>query len=219
VRPPTEQSRLLRLVLGKPLPFDLFNVTFGLTHHSNGQEGCRYFDDEGNCRPRPVPRDLPTLSEDLNRESADFSVNYMTLDFNWRRGQLDDAGFVARSMTYGLRILFAPQNFGLGGADEETYLLWGPVRLRGLAQYVQGFPYGQLTGELGLEVIGGTGGDVAFYRVWLEADWTLRERSGVGLFARWYSGQDYYNAFFVDTIHVLQVGLVVDQAPPLRFGR
>jgi hypothetical protein len=219
VVPPKEQDRLLRLVLGKRPSFDLFNISFGVNHLSNGQEGCRYFDQAGNCLPRPVSRDDPDLSAELNRTSADFSANYLTLEFNWRHGVLDDVGFVSRSMRYGLRFLYAPQHFGPGSADEEVYLLWGPTRVRGLVQYVEGFPYGQLNTELGLELIGGTGKNVAPYRVWLECAWTLREHSGVGIFARWYSGQDYYNAFFVDTIHVLQFGLVIDQAPPLRFAR
>ncbi len=219
VMPPSEQDRVLRLVLGKRPPFDLFNISFGLNHLSNGQEGCRYFDEAGDCLPRPVSSDTAHLSEKLNRSSADFSVNFLTLEFNWKHGVLDDAGFVARSMWYGLRFLYAPQHFGPGSADEEVYSLWGPTRIRGLAEYVQGSSYGQLNAQLGVELIGGTGKNVSPYRLWLEVAWTLREHSGVGIFTRFYSGQDYYNAFFVDTINILQFGIVIDQAPPLRFGR
>jgi hypothetical protein len=44
----------------------------------------------------------------------------------------------------------------------------------------------------------------------MEASWLPRRLSGWGFFARFYSGMDYYNLGFLDSIEYLQLGLVWD---------
>ena len=71
-----------------------------------------------------------------------------------------------------------------------------------------------------VEAIFGTGPGIAPYRFSAEASRTFLELGGVGLFARFFSGQDYYNINYVHRIDwQIHAGLMIDFATPLQFGK
>lgn len=196
--------------------FRILGLTYGLNHHSNGQYGCPY--QAGLDRPACAPaRDAPDLPERLNRRRGDFGSNTLSFDVRHQSGTLDDNGYVHRAWTWGARAeLQVP---GAGGLETEEVPLYGLVQLRPLAEYLYELEGGQrLRFEGAVEASLGAGAHVPWLRGWLEAALTWRNWGGFGFFTRLYGGRDYYNAFYVDAIWQLHLGVTFDLTSPLHFG-
>jgi hypothetical protein len=191
-------------------------------HYSNGQDGCLFtFQrevDEVCTDTLPPPRD--TVDAMINRRDGSFSSHYMQLGVFYRRITLDtnlpmDGQAVARSYwSVGGQVrAYQPYYWLGGGMSEQLRGLYGPTRVKVLANHVVQHPSGWLFGpgqfrvEGYLEGILGTLGDeVPPVRVSLELARTMDKRSGWGVFIRGYAGQDDYNLGFMRNIRVVQVG-------------
>jgi hypothetical protein len=59
---------------------------------------------------------------------------------------------------------------------------------------------------------------VASHRLSIEASWTPDWWNGVGLFARYFQGQDYMNILYLEgPVHTVQLGLIWDQSPQIAY--
>lgn len=213
----------------EPRPRDLTMVGLraSLGHHSNGQQYCRY--DETRLVPReedPSAPPCPTGGVDqLNVRSGDFSTDFLqlaghvawlTLDENRLEKQRYQVGLVAE--TNPLWLDFLP-----GSIDEEEYASYGPHRLRlelGYGRHVEALRAwnGMLTADASVEVFSSTAPGVARYRVMAQGAYVFDRLGGVGLFARFVSGQDYLNILYLrPAIHTAQLGLIWDLSPRLEY--
>ncbi|MBL8603047.1 MAG: hypothetical protein JNK72_14075 [Myxococcales bacterium] len=196
----------------------LVSPSFALAHHSNGQDGCTFDSarrDDALCQMNIPARDL---AAQLNRQSGDFSTNYLWATLHAQRGWVNPhSGAVARSVTASVELELHPLSMGPGGISVETARRYGQTRLRFGAEYLEEF--GTLRGraQLGVERAFGAHPEVRPYRVWAEVAITSHRWHGFGGFARVHLGQDYYNAFYVDQLNTLQLGVLWDLSPRLRF--
>ena len=202
--------------------FALLGVTVGINHHSNGQSGCAYdptdavADGTPACERLIPPPSTADLADLLNRTNGNFATNYVSVDLGYRRGQVGPANQILRSWTAALRgELHIPTPGGLLPSEADLYGRW---RVRALGEYLREFGWGRLRFEGAFELVPDAAAAVVPYRLWAEVDLSFPRAGGVGLFARWYSGQDYYNAFFVDRLDQAQFGLLFDLSPMLPFA-
>lgn len=200
-------------------------------HYSNGQDGCLFtFQKEIN----EVCTDTSTTPHGLtvNRRDGSFSSHYMQLGVFYRRIQLDDAapmeagGFASKSYwSLGGQLRAYHPYYGLGGGmAPELRRLYGPGRLRLLANRVvqtnRWLGPGQFRLEGFVEALLDTRDpSVDPVRVSLEVARTMDKRSGWGVFARGYSGQDDYNLGFLTNLRVLQVGATTSTERMPSFRR
>lgn len=197
-------------------------------HYSNGQDGCLYADqDLANDCAEPITIQSP---REANRRDGSFSSHYMQLGAFYRRFALDQSLHmgsrpVARSYwSLGGQVrAYQPYYWLGGGMSEELREVYGPTRVRGLWNSVSQrngrlFGPGLLRYEAWIEGIFGAAPQVDPVRISLEVARTMDRRSGWGVFARGYHGQDDYNLGFLTNITVLQVGVTqsAERMPAFR---
>lgn len=194
-------------------------------HHSNGQQYCAFAEgvlDGDGCPPvdrRNVRRDR------LNYRAGSFSTNYAIAGVHLAHLRLDDDTRAETARIAG-GVLFEvnPPGFGPGSAGRVERKLYGPYRLRvegELSRHVTPrwrklAGVGSLSGSF--EVMWNTGDDVPWNRAMLEVSHVFDGAGGLGVFARYVSGQDYLNILFAEKrVETLQLGLVWDLSPRLRY--
>jgi hypothetical protein len=203
----------------RPQPM-LFGLRAGLFHYSNGQEQCTFdrsqSDDSDGCR---VATSMVTnASRSLNRVNGNFASNGWLLELNGRAHQVNSKGVAIAHLAAGFSVFgminegpFAMERalarlYGWGrlswSLEAKKRFGWATVTLRGQATYYpsthESTPNKAFQSELTLGPY------------WL---------TGLGFFARYYGGRDYYNAFFVDKIQQFAAGLAWDGERPLKFKR
>jgi hypothetical protein len=202
-------------------------VMFQAGHHSNGQEYCPF-------TAGHVDRECPEWEGDrpdpsgANLVNGDFGTNYVvgSMHRRWVTA-IDGNGYARESWATGgaLELNFG----GFGGLKGPTAEFYGAHRLRMTAERLEltdriggreiPVSCGHLRISGGVELIGGTGRGIAPYRVWAEVSRNVLRWGGSGLFARFFSGQDYYNINYVNRIdYQIQAGLIIDLSPPLFFS-
>jgi hypothetical protein len=215
-----------------PIEMWLVNVIpFG--HHSNGQNGCLFIEQtriEGKCQPQTPASTRP---EDVNREDGSFSTNYIRMGLEYRRLHLvgnypEELRAVSqREWGIGGSLELNPSGY-IGGAISDTLRpLYGPTRFRVTADVVAGnwrppvwrrLNCGRAWVDGSATFIRGAASSVdnvfTVEAACLPAGW-----GGAGLFVRYYRGQDYYNAAFLENINRLQFGVTFLQAKFLAFTR
>jgi len=207
--------------------FWLISPSFAVGHHSNGQEYCR-FDPTGKTKD---PSECPPWDGDLgklNFRSGDFSTNYLIERVHVAWIDLDAYDFEVRRYAAGVIFEQNPKHlFGGSGLNDQEYPLYGPWRV-GLqleASWNTGWDDkgkdSGTAGQWGVLIEGhkffGVGEGIASYRALAEVRRTFDRLFGFGLFARFYSGQDYLNVLFVRTIPwTIQLGFVFDSNQRLR---
>jgi hypothetical protein len=216
-----------------PIDMWLVNVIpFG--HHSNGQNGCLFVQQtriDGECQPQPPPSANP---EDVNRENGSFSTNYIRMGLEYRRMYLvgdypDELRAVSqREWGIGGSLELNPSGY-IGGSISDTLRpLYGPTRYRITADVVAGnwrFPVlrkvncGRAWTDASLTFITGAAPTVDTVATSIEAACLPEGWGGAGVFVRYYRGQDYYNAAFLENINRLQFGLTFLQGKFLAFTR
>lgn len=205
-------------------------IPFG--HHSNGQNGC-LFTDQVRVDDECVSfRTVPNAPRSINLENGSFSTNYVRAGVNYRRlypagDDPDDTRPITRR-EWGLGAHFEvhPTGYVGGSIDEELRPLYGTKRLKTTADVVAGnWPVPLLTrvtcgrawAELSVEYINGAASSVPKLGTTIEASCLPAGWGGSGLFVRYYRGQDYYNASFLNSISRLQFGITFLQAKFLAF--
>jgi hypothetical protein len=216
-----------------PIEMWLVNVIpFG--HHSNGQNGCLFTQQvriDGDCQPQPP---LSTNPEDVNRENGSFSTNYIRAGLEYRRMYLvgdypEEVRAVSqREWGIGAAVELNPSGY-IGGSISDTLRpLYGPTRYRLTADVVAGnwrFPFlrrvncGRAWTDATVTIITGAAASVDTVATSIEAACLPQGWGGAGVFVRYYRGQDYYNAAFLENIHRLQFGLTFLQGRFLGFTR
>jgi hypothetical protein len=205
-------------------------MVFHLGHHSNGQENCSFTAnrlDDQNCPP------FDTNNPDYSRTNlinGGFGTNYLALGGHGKWvTDVDGNNYARTSWSGGVVGEYHPTNFGPGGLDDVHSRLYGQTRVRFEGEFqrmtdlmVSGrLPHavGHARVAAAVEAIFGTGPGIAPYVAWVEASRTFLELGGAGLFARVYSGQDYYNINYVNRIDIqVHAGVIIDFSTPLQFG-
>ncbi len=204
-------------------------VEGGLNHHSNGQDGCTFVEQQrrtGACEPKlkPAPRDWT-----LNTVDGSFGVNYFSLKsaVSVRRIAGADAGAAAREveraqsvqLEFRRYVTFVP---GGGGIEQiaprfgrnEIDAMWQVERPSWLRPGQ--FRHAQLTVR-GWRRFGrdsrSSGGAAA------ELAWLGFAGGVAGPFVRAYRGSDYYNIRFEENRRFVLLGLKWDKARLSRLPR
>lgn len=206
-------------------------------HHSNGQDGCLSTEqrlepplpaNDGEC----VPPGIVPRAETMNRIDGSFSSQfYFRTGVNYSRNWMQDltpasanspatqqtvelqsvleARFVAEYEFHPrswvdeqMRDIYGRHRFHVGGALAKKDVKWCPRRLEYLGDVY--WNPGVVDPELDW-----SGSVQVSCFPWMNGGW--------GFFARFYTGQDYYNVGFLDDITRLHVGLTFNQADFFRF--
>jgi len=199
-------------------------LTFGLRsslyHYSNGQERCAFdetlSDLSGACLKKVgSTRDLPG---ELNRKSGNFSTSGALFELHARIHKLNANGLSVAHLSAGFGYSRNFKTF-LGSMDAPTRALYGSDRLEGNLEGKRRMGWASLTLRSAIfhyladdARVPSTAGlvEIVVAPYWL---------SGIGLFARYYGGRDFYNAFFVDRLQQLTTGIAWDGERPLKFKR
>ncbi len=203
----------------RPEPL-LFGLRAGVFHYSNGQEQCAfnetYRDDSPECDA--ATDQVTNAQQQLNRRNGNFSTNGWLLELNGRIHQVNAKGVAIGHLAAGLSILSVVQRgalamepalrrlYGWGrlgfSAEGKKRFGWANMTVRGAAYYYPSTD-GRTPSKAGLV-------ELVLGPYWL---------TGLGFFARYYGGRDFYNAFFVDSLQQFAAGLAWDGERPLKFKR
>ena len=195
-------------------------IPFG--HHSNGQDGCLFttqveVDDE--CVPEPPPDPSP---ETVNKTDGSFSTNYIRVGVQYRRlypagdDPHDPRAITRREWGVGGNLELNPSGYVGGSISDTLRPLYGPTRVGFRADVIAGnwrppllrrLICGRAWADLSLKYIHGAADSVDKVVTSLEGACLPGSWGGAGLFVRYYRGQDYYNASFLDNINRLQFGV------------
>ncbi|MCL4849594.1 MAG: hypothetical protein KJ066_23825 [Acidobacteria bacterium] len=190
-------------------------------HHSNGQDGCT--SGEQTREPdteRCLPEGVVPRRETVNRRDGSFSTNYVRTGINYSRNWMSGEADLQAEREARARVEF--EWHPRGAVDEDIVDIYGRARLLLGGAYAKreaGFCRKRLEGSAGLVWNPGVAEGVP------ETSWTLQvscfptPNGGWGLFARFYTGQDYYNIAFLDGITRLHVGATFNQGEFFRFRR
>jgi hypothetical protein len=192
----------------------------GVYHYSNGQEQCTFDrsqrDDSDACTQATKGVTDPSLS--LNRVNGNFSSNGWLLELNGRMHQVNSKGVAVGHLSAGLSVL-GMINKGPGAMEPALQRLYGWGKLSASLEGKKRFGWASVTlrGQATYypSTNGGTPNKAFQSELVLGPYWL----TGLGFFARYYGGRDYYNAFFVDKIQQFAAGLAWDGERPLKFKR
>jgi hypothetical protein len=231
---PKLTGQLLQVYHAEPswtTPVHLLEFQGIIGHHSNGQDGC-LFDEtlrEGSACPDAIPDDE---KPHVNRTSGAFGTNYYQLGFHYGLLRFDAGGANVASLTVGGYYKRHPEGFlKFGAIRDPLYSLYGARRV-GLEAELErcvgtgdtemcdaSTPFsGRLLTGIRFEYLVGAPEYLRKHPYILSGElaYTLSRLNGLGVFARGYMGQDYYNLGFSDIIHVVHVGITFAR-PHLNF--
>jgi hypothetical protein len=204
-------------------------------HHSNGQDGCitteqRRVPPDDDCAPAGL---VPT-SDTVNRKDGSFSTNYVRTGINYSRNWLPPAPAATtpapatstvsadvqavREARLRAEFEYHPRAW----VDEQIVDLYGRARFLLGGSYAArgvGFCKKRLEGSAGVVWNPGVVETVPQFSTTLQVSCFPTLNGGWGLFARFYTGQDYYNIGFLDNIARLHVGATFNQNDFFRFRR
>jgi hypothetical protein len=192
-------------------------------HHSNGQDGCFYNtqhrpDGAENCEP-PLSPDAKTAQALINRHDGSFSTNYFKLGMNYRLNWVDAKTLVAfRELSAKAEVEQHPRSW----MDQHEVDLYGRTRVNTSGAFaIRGWKYvcpSRIETRGWLNYIFGAPSSLSSSWVWsAQASCFPTPAGGWGVFARYYSGQDYYNLGFLDDIHRWEIGATYNQDGFFRF--
>lgn len=209
-------------------------IPFG--HHSNGQNGCLFVQQtriDGECEPQDP---VVVGPQDINTENGSFSTNYIRLGVEYRRlypngdDPNDLRAITRREWGVGGSIELNPSGYVGGSISDTLKPLYGATRYRLTGDIAAGnwrapIPLldrvncGRAWVDGSLMFIQDAAPVVDDVAVAVEAACLPDRWGGSGLFVRYYRGQDYYNAAFMENISRLQFGVTFMHAKFLAFPR
>jgi len=198
----------------------LFGLRTGVYHYSNGQEQCTFDqsqrEDSQGCRDATDKVVDPSRS--LNRENGNFSSNGWLLELNGRAHQVNSKGVAIAHLAAGFSV-FGLVNQGPGAMDKSLQRLYGWGKLSWNLEAKKRFGWATVT--LRGQATFHPSTDAQTPNKSFQSELTLGPYwlTGLGFFARYYGGRDFYNAFFVDKIQQFAAGLAWDGERPLKFKR
>lgn len=221
VRMPSYRPNLsgqLFYIWQRPQPI-LFSLRSGVYHYSNGQEQCTFdanlSDDSRACRALTEQVANPRAA--LNDRTGNFSSNGVLAELFTRIHQVNSKGVAIGHLALGLlgSRMITRGPWAMEPALREFYG-WGKfsVVLEGKKRFGWALMTARSTFSYypGASRVPAASGSV---EVVLGPYWL----SGIGFFARYYGGRDFYNAFFVDKLQQFAAGLAWDGERPLKFKR
>jgi hypothetical protein len=201
----------------------IWAVQATLGHHSNGQDGCLFTTDQLVGDDCVGAADL----SNINKVDGSFSTNYVRVGGRYRREWLTDIS-TPEEVQQGLHEQVGTDEFTIA-ADVEQHFhtdprvapYYGRTRATvsiAAATHLRQVCRSRLAGSATLYYVGQAPSTVGPFALQLEASCTFSDRGGWGAFARYYSGQDYYNLGFSDSISRVVVGVHFEQDGFLRFA-
>lgn len=198
----------------------LFGLRAGIYHYSNGQEQCTFDpnvpDDSPGCDA--ATDSVQDAAAALNRRTGNFSTNGWMSELHARIHQVNSKGVAIAHLALGLGVMGMVAE-GPGAMEPALKRLYGWGRVSGSVEAKKRFGWATMTLLAAVDHYPkadartpATAGSVAIV---LGPYWL----TGLGFFARYYGGRDFYNAFFVDRIQQLSAGLAWDGERPLKFKR
>lgn len=185
----------------------LIGLHLTYSHHSNGQDGCLYLnevrDADGECQPT-----APGAAESLqvNKRDGSFSTNFIRLGSNVRWSRVGDGPRSEMDRELRAHIEWHPKAL-VGSRIVDQY---GRLRLLAGGSYSRpDIPWCKRSASVSASaeyITLGRPADVdpvagsATIACYPSVD------GGWGIFARAYSGQDYYNLGFRENIRTIQLG-------------
>jgi len=198
----------------------LLGLRLGVYHYSNGQEQCTFkadvSDDAEECRQATDQVSDP--SGQLNRVNGNFSSNGWLAEFNWRAHQVNSKGVAIAHLSAGMSA-HGLINHGPGAMEPALQRLYGWGKLSGNVEAKKRFGWATMTIRGVAAYYPSTDGRTPKSSFQGEAMLGPYWLTGLGFFARYYGGRDYYNAFFVDKIQQFAAGVSWDGERPLKFKR
>lgn len=192
----------------------------GLYHYSNGQEQCTfspdYTDDSEECRV--LTDQVTDARRSLNDKSGNFSTNGWIGELFGRIHQLNAAGVTVAHLAMG--VLFAGMiQQGPGAMEPALRRLYGWGKLSVVLEGQKRLGWASMTARG--TFIHNPGADERVPSFAGSAEFVLGPYwlTGIGFFARYYGGRDFYNAFFVDNLQQFAAGIAWDGERPLKFKR
>jgi hypothetical protein len=203
----------------RPQPV-LFGFRFALEHYSNGQEQCAFDrnqpDESDVCRQATDAVTNP--ARQLNRISGNFATNGWIMELNGRIHQTNSKGVAIGHLAAGFGVFGMVQR---GSLALEPYMrrLYGWGRLSANLEAKKRFGWATMTVRANGAFYPSTAGITPNKSISVEAVIGPYWLTGLGFFARYYGGRDFYNAFFVDSIQQFAAGLAWDGERPFKFKR
>jgi hypothetical protein len=198
----------------------LLGIRASIFHYSNGQERCAVDEALSDLDPACATalENVRDPSRALNRMSGDFSTNGWLLELNTRFHDVNRKGVAVGHLAFGLGVE-ANASLGPGKMERPTRNLFGWGRVQGTLEGKKRLGWAAMTLR-GAAIyyfdaassVPSRAGRVEYV---LEPYWL----TGLGLFARYYGGRDFYNAFFVDRLQQFSAGISWDGERPLKFKR
>lgn len=188
-------------------------------HHSNGQDGCFFEDEEREEDNGECVSVRPIVGERLvNKQDGSFSTNFVRIGLNYRRNYLDEELWARREWGFRVDLEYHPRAWvdevmvdlygrlrtEVAGTIASRELRWCPKRAEamGSIQAIDGHPE-------------------SVWPVAVTAQFSCfpTREGGWGVFVRYYGGQDYYNLGLLDNIQRIHVGATFNQSGFFRFRR
>lgn len=219
IRPLLVQHLWLRAPSRDDLTYRVTGFSWGLTHYSNGQDGCFFLgstrDADGAC----VVSDLALYArEEVNERDGSFSTTYVPLRVDLQWGAVDRlTESVRHSNTVGAELQLDTWDSFTGGMDRVLARTYGRHQLALWWERERATGAGYLRyGAKGMYRFRSAGGDdwasgsVELSHIW--RDW-----NHAGLFARLRLGGDDYNIRFRRQGPFVHLGVVFDPGAVRSF--
>ncbi len=196
----------------------VFGLRVGSFHYSNGQERCavdaKLYDEESACFKALSETKNPSRS--LNRKSGNFSTTGGIVELHGRIHEVNDKGVAIAHLAAGAGLEFNIEGLA-GSMDAPTRALYGWGRMEANVEGKRRFGWTSLTVRSAFFHYPGSGANVGANAGRVELVLGPYWLTGLGLFARYYGGRDFYNAFFVDRVQQFTTGISWDGERPLKF--
>lgn len=212
------QELAIEAAPGNPSEVSLWEVHGIVGHHSNGQDGCFYEEqergDDEECRFEEPIAGAPTV----NTTDGSFSTNYVRIGLNYRRNRLDAESWADREWGVKGDIEYHPKSW----MDSDIVETYGRTRLALVGVFAsREWSWCPKRAEVsaGAQFIIGRQDDSDPVAFTIQGSCFPTLKGGWGYFIRFYSGQDYYNIRFFNDIRRLHVGFTYSQSGFFRFTK
>jgi hypothetical protein len=198
----------------------LAGFRFAIMHYSNGQEQCAFDrnvpDESDACKQATDAVTDP--GRQLNRINGNFATNGWIMELNARIHQTNSKGVAIGHIAAGFGVFGMVQR---GSLALEPYMrrLYGWGRLSANLEAKKRFGWATMTVRASGAFYPSTPDISPNKSISVEAVIGPYWLTGLGFFARYYGGRDFYNAFFVDSIQQFAAGLAWDGERPFKFKR
>jgi hypothetical protein len=188
-------------------------------HYSNGQEYCTFGDrtlrSESSACQAMVSR-VSNPSAQLNRQDGDFSMNGWIAELHGRVHEVNAKGVAIGHLALGVGVQGHIKH-GPGAMDAPLRRLYGDFRVELELEAKRRVGWASLIVRGAFVTNTGTSPTVPASSGRVEGVVDPYWLTGLGLFVRYYGGRDFYNAFFVDSVHQFSAGVAWDGERPLKF--